>query len=198
MKTAYETALTLNLPPLVRRSITTPDMVEQVMAFHHFYDVPMQPFGSQDREMSHMDNARIALRLGFQIEELKEVFKKAFGIDLIINYCVPDSLQRDKSYERFQFTEDQMLAALNRAEHEGFTRVGKEVADGAADSIYFWIGFLIEAGYDLRDVFREVHASNMTKPDEDGNPVKREDGKVLKGPNYMEPNIPAALGWSDR
>lgn len=197
MTTAFIRATEMNLPPLVRSSITDPDWVTKVMAFHDFYKVPMEPLGSTDNSFNHMSNARVALRLGFQIEELKEAFKKGFGIDLIINYTVPDSLQPDKPYERFQFGEDQLESALDRAEHEGFQRNGKEVADAAADSTYFWIGFLLEQGYDLRNVMNEVHASNMTKPDEDGNPIYREDGKVLKGPNYVEANIAAALGMND-
>ena len=39
------------------------------------------------------------------------------------------------------------------------------------------------------DVFREIHDSNMTKLGEDGLPILREDGKILKGPNYKKPNI---------
>jgi len=37
--------------------------------------------------------------------------------------------------------------------------------------------------------FEIVHASNMSKLDDDGNPVRREDGKVMKGPNYVAPDM---------
>lgn len=39
------------------------------------------------------------------------------------------------------------------------------------------------------EAFRRVHQSNMSKLGEDGKPIKREDGKILKGPNYKEPNL---------
>jgi predicted HAD superfamily Cof-like phosphohydrolase len=43
--------------------------------------------------------------------------------------------------------------------------------------------------YKIEEVFNEIQRSNMSKLGEDGNPIYREDGKVLKGPNYFKPNI---------
>jgi predicted HAD superfamily Cof-like phosphohydrolase len=67
-------------------------------------------------------------------------------------------------------------------------------ADALADLVYVAYGAAIEAGIDLNLVLREVHTSNMSKLDADGKPIYREDGKVLKGPNYSAPNIKAVLG----
>lgn len=69
-----------------------------------------------------------------------------------------------------------------------------EMADALGDIIYVVCGFAIEAGIDLNAVVQEIQASNMTKLGADGNPVRREDGKILKGPNYRKPNIRAVLG----
>ena len=44
-------------------------------------------------------------------------------------------------------------------------------------------------GWDLQVAHNRVHASNMSKLGEDGNTIYREDGKILKGPNYFEPNL---------
>jgi hypothetical protein len=44
-------------------------------------------------------------------------------------------------------------------------------------------------GWDLQVAYNRVHGSNMSKLGEDGKPIRREDGKVLKGPNYYEPNL---------
>ena len=44
-------------------------------------------------------------------------------------------------------------------------------------------------GIDIVSVFNEVHASNMSKLGDDGRPIYREDGKVLKGPNYRKPDL---------
>ena len=67
-------------------------------------------------------------------------------------------------------------------------------ADALADLIYVCFGAGIEAGIDLNMVLRDVHRSNMSKLGEDGKPIYREDGKVLKGPNYSAPNIKEVLG----
>ncbi len=41
----------------------------------------------------------------------------------------------------------------------------------------------------IEEIFDEIQRSNMSKLDENGNPIYREDGKVMKGPNYFKPNI---------
>jgi predicted HAD superfamily Cof-like phosphohydrolase len=64
-----------------------------------------------------------------------------------------------------------------------------EVADALTDILYVVYGAGHAFGIDLDDCFNEVHRSNMTKLGEDGSPVYRDDGKVLKGPNYSEPDL---------
>ena len=49
-------------------------------------------------------------------------------------------------------------------------------------------------GIDIEECFREVHQSNMSKLGEDGKPIYREDGKVIKGPNYKPPNLKQYVG----
>ena len=58
-----------------------------------------------------------------------------------------------------------------------------------ADLVYVTFGMAAKFGWDLDEAIRRVHASNMSKLDDDGSPIYREDGKVLKGPNYEEPNL---------
>lgn len=73
-----------------------------------------------------------------------------------------------------------------------------EIADALGDLMYVVHGAAIEYGIPLDDAFREIHDSNMSKLGEDGKPIHREDGKVLKGPNFDEPKIAAVLkdaGW---
>lgn len=64
-----------------------------------------------------------------------------------------------------------------------------EIADAVMDSIYVAIGTAVHFGFHdkLIALFDAVHKSNMSKVDADGNPIIREDGKVLKGPNYKPP-----------
>jgi predicted HAD superfamily Cof-like phosphohydrolase len=66
-----------------------------------------------------------------------------------------------------------------------------EVADALGDMLYILCGTIIEHGMQdkIEQVFDEIQRSNMSKLSEDGEPIFREDGKVLKGPNYFKPNI---------
>ena len=70
-----------------------------------------------------------------------------------------------------------------------------EVADALGDMLYILCGTIIEHGMQdkIETVFEEIQRSNMSKLGEDGQPIYREDGKVLKGPNYFKPNIKQIL-----
>lgn len=70
-----------------------------------------------------------------------------------------------------------------------------EVADALGDMLYILCGTIIEHGmqHKIVEVFEEIQKSNMSKLGEDGLPIYREDGKVLKGPNYFKPNISKIL-----
>ena len=65
----------------------------------------------------------------------------------------------------------------------------KEVLDAICDSVYVLIGLALKMGMDLDGAFREVHRSNMSKLGTDGKPIRRSDGKVLKGPNFTPPDL---------
>ncbi len=68
-----------------------------------------------------------------------------------------------------------------------------EIADALGDGIYVKYGHAIERGIPLDDVLREIHRSNMSKLGADGLPILRDDGKILKGPNYSPPDIAKVL-----
>ena len=70
----------------------------------------------------------------------------------------------------------------------------KNVAKELADLLYVVYGAGANFGLPMDSVFDAVHNSNMSKLGEDGKPIKREDGKILKGPNYR----PVDLSWIDR
>ena len=67
------------------------------------------------------------------------------------------------------------------------------VADALTDLLYVVYGAGHAYGLDLDACFREVQRSNMSKLGEDGKPIYRDDGKVLKGPDYSEPDIKSVL-----
>jgi len=58
-----------------------------------------------------------------------------------------------------------------------------------ADLVYVCFQYAENLGWDLDEALDRVHQSNMTKLGSDGQPIRREDGKVLKGPNYQPPNL---------
>jgi len=70
-----------------------------------------------------------------------------------------------------------------------------EVADALGDQLYILAGTMMRHGMQdvIAKVFREIQASNMSKLGADGEPILREDGKVMKGPDYFRPNIAGIL-----
>ena len=71
-----------------------------------------------------------------------------------------------------------------------------EIADALGDMMYILCGTIIEHGlqHKIEEVFDEIQRSNMSKLGTDGKPIYREDGKVLKGPNYFKPDFTKILG----
>jgi len=72
------------------------------------------------------------------------------------------------------------------------------VADALADIVYVACGTAHVLGIPFDEVFAEVHRANMSKLDADGKPVLRADGKVLKGPSYVPPDVAGALARARR
>ena len=66
-----------------------------------------------------------------------------------------------------------------------------EIADALGDQLYILCGTILKHGMQhiIEDVFDEIQASNMSKLGEDGKPILREDGKILKGNLYFQPNL---------
>ena len=89
---------------------------------------------------------------------------------------------------------------LMREENEEYFQAAQtndlvEVADALGDMLYILCGTIIEHGfqYKIDEIFDEIQNSNMSKLGNDGKPIYRQDGKVLKGPNYFKPNIEKIL-----
>ena len=89
---------------------------------------------------------------------------------------------------------------LMREENEEYLEAANdndlvEVADALGDMLYILCGTIIEHGlqHKIEEVFNEIQRSNMSKLDENDEPIYREDGKVLKGPKYFKPQIAEIL-----
>lgn len=74
-----------------------------------------------------------------------------------------------------------------------------EIADALGDMLYILCGTIISHGlqHKIEAVFDEIQRSNMSKLGHDGKPIYREDGKVMKGPNYFKPDFTAILAEAD-
>ncbi len=70
-----------------------------------------------------------------------------------------------------------------------------EIADALGDQLYILFGTILKHGlqHKIEEVYDEIHRSNMSKLDEKGQPIYREDGKILKSNLYFRPNIKSVL-----
>jgi|TARA_Y100000310_G_scaffold115384_1_gene113921 predicted HAD superfamily Cof-like phosphohydrolase len=114
-------------------------------------------------------------------EDVK-AFMKAFDQIIRTSPQFPD----DKTMQlRFDLIKEE----LNELEIAMKTKNLKEVADALTDILYVTYGAGYAYGIDLDKCFKEVQRANMSKLGQDGKPIYNEKGKVMKGPNYLEPNL---------
>lgn len=74
-----------------------------------------------------------------------------------------------------------------------------EIADALGDQLYILFGTILKHGlqHKIEEVYDEIHRSNMSKLDENGQPIFREDGKILKSSLYFKPSIREILEKSE-
>jgi predicted HAD superfamily Cof-like phosphohydrolase len=94
----------------------------------------------------------------------------------------------------------QLRYTLMREENEEYLEAANrgdlvEVADALGDMLYILCGTILKHGLQnkIADVFVEIQRSNMSKLDANGQPIYREDGKVLKSDRYFRPDIGSIL-----
>lgn len=70
-----------------------------------------------------------------------------------------------------------------------------EIADALGDKMYILFGSILKHGlqYKIEEIFDEIQKSNMSKLDDNGQPIFREDGKIMKSKNYFKPDIKKIL-----
>ena len=111
-----------------------------------------------------------------------KTFMKTFGQIVRSKPQFPD----DKTMQlRFDLIKEE----LNELEQAMKTKDLKEVADALTDILYVTYGAGCAYGIDLDKCFKEVQRANMSKLGKDGKPIYNEKGKVMKGPNYSEPDL---------
>ena len=116
-------------------------------------------------------------------------FHKAFKLDYLDKPKA--DLGMDKNKLRFNLMKEENEEYFEAANNNDMV----EVADALGDMLYILCGTIIEHGmqHKIDEIFSEIQNSNMSKLGAVGNPIYREDGKVLKGPNYFKPDIMGIL-----
>lgn len=153
---------------------------EQVLEFYHAFqqDAHIPPAGTAPSlGQDTIPEARLHLKMALIAEEFIELVEAVYGS------ASAAVLQR--------------AWADARGLDDG-TRDVVEAADATADLRYVLEGFDIETNIPSLEVFQEVHASNLSKLDGDGNPIisdgtDKPRGKILKGPHFFEPNVAGVL-----
>ncbi|MCL3777529.1 MULTISPECIES: GNAT family N-acetyltransferase [unclassified Actinomyces] len=141
-----------------------------VRRFHRVYGLPIRTDGPS------LDRPSLGMRMSLIAEEFAELTGAVYG------RCARREVEQ--AYARAVAADDG-------------TRDTVEAADALADLVYVIYGMALETGIDLAAVLTEVQRSNMSKLGEDGRPIYREDGKVLKGPGFFQPDVAGVLGLGD-
>jgi predicted HAD superfamily Cof-like phosphohydrolase len=119
------------------------------------------------------------------LQRQAEEFRYAYDVE---NSEANSDMQFDLIYEEFhEFKEahTNMMAYVQEREQSNESLALKELAD----LVYVCFQYAANRDWDLNTAMDRVHRSNMSKLGEDGKPIRREDGKVLKGPNYAPPYL---------
>ena len=119
------------------------------------------------------------------VKEFNEAFK--------IKYSKNQEANLDESIIelRYRLMQEENDEYLEAARNKDLV----EIADALGDKLYILCGTILAHGLQdkIVEVFNEIQRSNMSKLSAEGKPVIREDGKILKGPNYFKPNIKSIL-----
>jgi len=119
-----------------------------------------------------------------QLKSVK-IFHEAFGIKISNKPTL--ELSKDILKLRHSLMVEENNEYLKAVEERNLI----EVADALGDMLYILCGTILTHGFQnlIEDIFDEIQSSNMSKLGDGGKPIYRNDGKVLKGPNYKKPNI---------
>ena len=112
-----------------------------------------------------------------------EIFHNTYGL----NVSSKPHLNKDISELRFNLMKEENEEYLQAAQDGNII----EIADALGDMLYILCGTILEHGlqHKIEAVFDEIQRSNMSKLDDNGKPIYRADGKVMKGPNYFKPDL---------
>jgi len=116
------------------------------------------------------------------LEQAKE-FRKKYQIQNSDSKATREYQVSLITEEYMEFIEAEMMLFRNTDKYK------EEALKELADLVYVCYQYAVNMGWDLDRALKLVHKSNLSKLDEDGHPIRRDDGKILKGPNYKKPNL---------
>ena len=122
------------------------------------------------------------------INKVRE-FHETFGLEY---NETPNAIISKRMYElRHRLMQEENDEYLEACEKGDLTLI----ADALGDKMYILFGSIIAHGlqHKIEEVFNEIHRSNMSKLDEEGKPIYREDGKIMKSNQYFLPDIKKVL-----
>ena len=122
---------------------------------------------------------------------MKKTFISEQAKEFRTKYQLKNSTDRQTpSYQKMLVIEEfkEFLEAEDQLYRDNPT-VTAEALKELADLVYVCYQYAENMNWFLDEALNRVHESNMSKLGEDGKPIYREDGKVLKGPNYKPPNL---------
>lgn len=122
-----------------------------------------------------------------QLEQVA-IFQKTFNQQV---EEAPTLIRKDVAELRFRLMKEENEEYLEAVENDDMV----EIADALGDMLYVLCGTILEHGmqHKIEEVFEEIQKSNMSKLDENGKPIFREDGKILKGSGFFNPDIKRIL-----
>jgi predicted HAD superfamily Cof-like phosphohydrolase len=132
-----------------------------------------------------IESRRTLLDKIHSVGEFHDVFK-------IGNRYVPTGIVHEDEYKlRFNLLKEENEEYFEACQKGDIV----EIADALGDLLYITFGTILRHGlqHKIEEVFDEIHRSNMSKLDENGKPIFREDGKVLKSERYFRPDIRSIL-----
>jgi predicted HAD superfamily Cof-like phosphohydrolase len=200
MTTALSVASRMSLPDYVHDALRYDRHPQaRTLAFHRFFGAPIRGAddGGATPTFDYMDDQRVAFRAGFILSEAIELLEKGLGLTVTLQVA---GHKDAPAYHANGSDNGELTSAIEAAMGDaGPCRDLEQVVDALGDLNVVVNGFAIELGVNMQVVDAEILASNMTKADNgrpiisdgnDGHPA----GKILKGPQFMEPQLMLALG----
>jgi predicted HAD superfamily Cof-like phosphohydrolase len=120
--------------------------------------------------------------------EMVEKFNKSFKIPILEK---PSLIDKKEYILRYDMIKEELEEYKQACENKDLV----EISDAIGDMLYLLFGTCLAHGmqHKIKKIFEEIQRSNMTKLDENNNPIYRKDGKILKSKNYSKPDLKKIL-----